>query len=112
LYGELNAAQQPNKNLSRRQSKQHLSSNINNRNQHSTPSAVKYPRNRQKLNNKPSLNESDLWGITGSSKKNQKVSLNHLLNFSFPERERPGNASFRRSSYLPYFDKEKYVNAK
>ncbi|KAG0206944.1 hypothetical protein BGX28_001747 [Mortierella sp. GBA30] len=49
----------------------------------------------------------------GNSKKNQ-VSLNHLLNFSFPVREEPQNTGpirrRRNASYQP-FDKDKFINA-
>jgi hypothetical protein len=50
----------------------------------------------------------------GNNKKNQ-VSLNHLLNFSFPVREEPQNtAPVRRRRNVNYqpFNKEKFINAK
>ncbi|KAF9537378.1 hypothetical protein EC957_008381 [Mortierella hygrophila] len=49
----------------------------------------------------------------GNNKKNQ-VSLNHLLNFSFPVREEPQNTApvrrRRNANYQP-FNKEKFINA-
>ncbi len=49
-----------------------------------------------------------------NNKKNQ-VSLNHLLNFSFPVREEPQNTGpvrrRRNANYQP-FDKDKFINAK
>ncbi|KAF9311730.1 hypothetical protein BG003_007068 [Podila horticola] len=49
----------------------------------------------------------------GSNKKNQ-VSLNHLLNFSFPAREEPQNTGLvrrrRNVGYQP-FNKDKFINA-
>ncbi|KAF9107535.1 hypothetical protein BGX29_006059 [Mortierella sp. GBA35] len=49
----------------------------------------------------------------GNNKKNQ-VSLNHLLNFSFPVREEPQNVApvrrRRNANYQP-FNKEKFINA-
>ncbi|KAF9994207.1 hypothetical protein BGZ65_010198, partial [Modicella reniformis] len=49
----------------------------------------------------------------GNNKRNQ-VSLNHLLNFSFPIREEPQNTGpvrrRRNVSYQPY-DKDKFINA-
>ncbi|KAF9348542.1 hypothetical protein BGX34_002423, partial [Mortierella sp. NVP85] len=49
----------------------------------------------------------------GNNKKNQ-VSLNHLLNFSFPVREEPQNTGpVRRRRNVGYqpFDKDKFINA-
>ncbi|KAF9918295.1 hypothetical protein FBU30_000277 [Linnemannia zychae] len=49
----------------------------------------------------------------GNSKKNQ-VSLNHLLNFSFPVREEPQNTGpvrRRRNVHYQPFNKEKFINA-
>lgn len=50
----------------------------------------------------------------GNNKKNQ-VSLNHLLNFSFPVREEPQNTGpvrrRRNFGYQP-FDKDRFINAK
>ncbi|KAF9915812.1 hypothetical protein BX616_005310 [Lobosporangium transversale] len=52
-------------------------------------------------------------GARGNNKKNQ-VSLNHLLNFSFPVREEPQNTGpvrrRRNANYQP-FNKDKFINA-
>ncbi|KAL0094756.1 hypothetical protein F4703DRAFT_1820463 [Phycomyces blakesleeanus] len=50
--------------------------------------------------------------LSGSKEKKGKVSLNHLLGFSFPERQTPSSPSPRRqkTTYQP-FNKEKFVNA-
>ncbi|KAG0260988.1 hypothetical protein DFQ27_003233 [Actinomortierella ambigua] len=52
-------------------------------------------------------------GNTKNTKKNQ-VSLNHLLNFSFPVREEPqimGPVRRRRNANYQPFDKERFINA-
>lgn len=82
-------------------------------------------RNRQKNSSRPSLNSSDLdayslasasgggnnYNASKSGSRNQKaLSLNHLLNFSFPERQ-SHSPSKRSSSYHPTFNKERFVNA-
>ncbi|KAI9028288.1 hypothetical protein CLU79DRAFT_559401 [Phycomyces nitens] len=50
--------------------------------------------------------------LSGSKEKKGKVSLNHLLGFSFPERQTPNSPSPRRqkTTYQP-FNKERFVNA-
>ncbi|KAG0054412.1 hypothetical protein BGZ83_011312 [Gryganskiella cystojenkinii] len=59
------------------------------------------------------LSANDKAGGRGNNKKNQ-VSLNHLLNFSFPVREEPQNVApirrRRNANYQP-FDKDKFINA-
>ena len=79
-------------------------------------------RSRQsKASYRPSLNSSDLIdssshggggsGASGSNgKKSKNLSLNHLLNFSFPERQSYSSPSKRSSQ--PAFNKERFVNAK
>jgi hypothetical protein len=68
-------------------------------------------RNRQKTPSKPMLNAEDLNYDLSFSKKNQKISLNHLLNFSFPERQ---SAIFSKRVGGPNqsYNKERFVNAK
>ncbi|KAG0293493.1 hypothetical protein BGZ96_002779 [Linnemannia gamsii] len=60
-----------------------------------------------------STNEKSGGAGRGNTKKNQ-VSLNHLLNFSFPVREEPQNTApvrrRRNANYQP-FNKEKFINA-
>lgn len=61
-----------------------------------------------------SMNDKSGGAGRGNNKKNQ-VSLNHLLNFSFPVREEPQNtAPVRRRRNVNYqpFNKEKFINAK
>ncbi|RUP45481.1 hypothetical protein BC936DRAFT_148111 [Jimgerdemannia flammicorona] len=58
---------------------------------------------------------ADIAHVTGgSTNKRGQISLNHLLNFSFPERQRPvPNSTPRRhkpANYQP-FNKERFVNA-
>ncbi|KAF9191879.1 hypothetical protein BGZ51_006599 [Haplosporangium sp. Z 767] len=59
------------------------------------------------------LSTGDKAARSGNNKKNQ-VSLNHLLNFSFPVREEPQNTGpvrrRRNANYQP-FDKDKFINA-
>jgi hypothetical protein len=77
----------------------------------------KSSRNRQKAH-RPSLNSSDLDAFSmanngNSVKKNQKLSLNHLLNFSFPERQHHQSSSYpSKRSFQPVFNKERFVNSK
>jgi hypothetical protein len=66
----------------------------------------KSTRNKQKL--KPMLND-DTSHELNISKRNQKVSVNHLLNFSFPERQ--SAITFKKTSNQPTFNKERFVNA-
>jgi hypothetical protein len=49
----------------------------------------------------------------GTTDRKGRVSLNHLLNFSFPQRQRPQPIIRRQkiTSYQPY-NKERFVNAK
>jgi len=50
----------------------------------------------------------------GSTDKKGRVSLNHLLSFSFPERQEAPATSHRKpkvTSYQP-FNKERFINAK
>lgn len=49
----------------------------------------------------------------GSADKKGRVSLNHLLSFSFPERQQPQPA-FRKQKTVSYqpFNKERFINAK
>jgi hypothetical protein len=68
-------------------------------------------RNRQKTPSKPMLNAEDLNYDLSYSKKNQKISLNHLLNFSFPERQSAG-FSKRIGGQNHSYNKERFVNAK
>lgn len=60
-----------------------------------------------------SMNDKSGGAGRGNNKKNQ-VSLNHLLNFSFPVREEPQNTApvrrRRNANYQP-FNKEKFINA-
>ncbi|KAI1320290.1 hypothetical protein EDD11_001505 [Mortierella claussenii] len=59
------------------------------------------------------LSTNDKINARGNNKKNQ-VSLNHLLNFSFPVREEPQNTGpvrrRRNVNYQP-FNKDKFINA-
>lgn len=50
----------------------------------------------------------------GSTDKKGRVSLNHLLSFSFPERQEEPMPTYRKpkvTSYQP-FSKERFINAK
>lgn len=90
-----------------------LANNNNGFTQQPSLDKSKNTRNRQKQ--KPSLNSSDLdysvsVGGGNMTRRNQKVSLNHLLNFSFPERQQ--HSSSKKQSYQPAFNKERFVNAK
>jgi hypothetical protein len=50
----------------------------------------------------------------GSTDKKGRVSLNHLLSFSFPERQEEPMPSYRKSKVTSYqpFNKERFINAK
>lgn len=51
---------------------------------------------------------------TTDNKKGRGVSLNHLLGFSFPQRQESPMPTYRKSkttSYQP-FNKERFINAK
>ncbi|KAL1921778.1 uncharacterized protein VTP21DRAFT_10420 [Calcarisporiella thermophila] len=70
-------------------------------------------QNREVYIENSNLNNSSTQ-LSGSPSKKEKVSLNHLLNFSLPPRQRlPTNLPTRRmrnSNYQP-FNKERFVNA-
>ena len=65
-------------------------------------------RIKQKSNIKPFINVGEDWNDWGSSRK--PVSINHLLNFTFPERQ-PVYSNQKRI-YHSNFSKEKFVHAK
>jgi hypothetical protein len=97
--------------LSKRQSKQMMTENMNIPLVNKQKSFSK-SRNREKTQSKPTLNDSDLMYNFSSPQKNSKVSLNHLLNFSFPERQKHNVVGKRQVQYQPMFNKERFVNAK
>ena len=70
------------------------------------PKPLQLPR---KQKSRPLLNDSDL-NYTPPAKRGQKVSLNHLLNFTIPERQTVQWS--KRTSHQPAFNKERFVNAK
>jgi hypothetical protein len=75
------------------------------------PQAKRNSTRNKSTNSKPYLNDSDLLYRTEIARKNQKnISLNHLLNFSFPARQKALiNAKKLQHSF---FNKERFVNAK
>ena len=66
-------------------------------------------RIKQKINSKPLVNVGSDWSDWGSSKK--PVSVNHLLNFTFPERQQTFS-NYQKRTFHGNFSKEKFVNAK
>lgn len=58
------------------------------------------------------FNEMNL--VDGSTDKKGRVSLNHLLSFSFPERQEEPMPVLRKSKVTSYqpFNKERFINAK
>jgi hypothetical protein len=69
-------------------------------------------RNKQRTSMKPILNADDVNEDYFISKRNQKISVNHLLNFSFPERQSVQISKKSNTTYHPAFNKERFVNAK
>ena len=67
-------------------------------------------RVKQKPNNsKPLVNVGSDWNDWGSSRK--PVNVNHLLNFTFPERQHTFS-NYQKRPVHGNFSKEKFVNAK